>query len=215
MSNGTMRQFTASWHLGAKLPAFSDAVIEAEPMLFGADFAFAEMHGGPITRSILNHLDSSEEWLIDTRVHMLKQGWYPAIPGWHLDFIPRSKTNRQPDFTQDVAGLSYVTAIVGGGSATEFLERGSTARLWCRDGKRWSEFSKEINSAILDGELSCERIPFGQIVHFGPSDFHRASPSTGDAWRFFIRASKGSGVHPTPKVRRQTQVYLHELEAGW
>lgn len=213
------RTFVASWRNIGSMPEFSDEVIESEPMLFGASVDFARCHGGGITRNFLRKLpteDAARPWMIDSRVHMLKAGWYPAIPGWHLDSIPRSKTNRQPDFAIDTSGLECVTAIIGGGSATEFLEPGSTINLHCRDGKRWAEFSREINSSILDGEIRTKKLDFGAVVVFGPNDFHRASPSTGDAWRCFFRATRSPWIRPEQgKIRKQTQVYLHELEAGW
>jgi len=209
------RDFKADWSIGAELPQFDEATVKNEPMLFGASLDFAFQHGGPITRAFLDRLDIGGNAIIDSRVHMLKFGWYPAIPGWHLDSIPRSKTNRQPDFSIDTSELRATFALVGDVSKTQFLHRGETIRLWCPDGKRWSEFSRDINSLLTDGEAHVEFAPAGRLIHFGPTDFHRASPATGDGWRMFIRAVSGVPVEHRNEIRKQTQVYLHELEAGW
>ena len=211
------RNFTPSWEVIGALSGRSDTELEQEPMLFGADVDFAFAYGGPITQEFLSRLPMRTGWLIDSRVHMLKSGWYPAIPGWHIDSIPRSKTNRQPDFSIDCSSLECVMAVVGNQTQclTEFLRPGTGLDLWCPDGKRWSDFSREINSSIRDGEVEPMSVPLCGVVKFGPKDFHRAVAATGDCWRMFIRACRGHSTPPTNKIRRQTQVYLHELEAGW
>jgi len=209
------REFAASWKSIASMSVWSDVFIKNEPMLFAAASSFAEENGGVITREFLSTLPKDESFVIDSRVHMLKNGWYPAIPGWHLDSIPRSKTNRQPDFTLGTSNLDCYVAVVGSVAMTEFITPGRSIRLWCPDGKRWSEFSRDINSMIRDGEVTTQRIKPSTVVRFGPNDFHRATPAEGDGWRFFIRAVRGSATPHANEIRRQTQVYLHELEAGW
>lgn len=67
--------------------------IKNEKMFFNSDLVFAYENGGPITKSFIDNLP--EEWktnsVFDSRVHMLMPGWYPAIPGWHHDDVPRPK----------------------------------------------------------------------------------------------------------------------------
>src|SRR6185295_1574269 len=61
------------------------------PQLFQADYEFAAEHGGSFVCKIISRLPtgvSGYRWIIDTKVHMLKLGWYPGIPGWHVDFAP-------------------------------------------------------------------------------------------------------------------------------
>jgi len=79
--------------------------IKNEPQLFSASLAFADEQGGPITQEFLHKLkevkpdffDHKEEIVLDSRVHMLKESWYPAIPGYHFDDIPRETWGGQPD----------------------------------------------------------------------------------------------------------------------
>jgi hypothetical protein len=65
--------------------------IKKEPMFFNSDFDYAYLNGGKITRSFLDNLPDG--WRIDvvfdSRIHMLMPGWYPSIPGWHHDDVPR------------------------------------------------------------------------------------------------------------------------------
>ena len=88
---------------------FDEQTFANETMLFSAHPNFANQFGGTITKTILSQLDplyNSENPklpylkqypnpIIDTRVHMLMPGMYPAIPGWHLDHTPRAE-NGQP-----------------------------------------------------------------------------------------------------------------------
>jgi hypothetical protein len=66
--------------------------IKNEPMFFNCDLDFAWDNGGNITRSFISNLpyDWQDEGIVfDSRVHMLMPGWYPAIPGFHHDDVPR------------------------------------------------------------------------------------------------------------------------------
>jgi len=197
------------------MSARNDGEIKIEPMLYGASYDFAMKNGGPVTKEFLGliHGDKSSIF-IDSRVHMLKPGWYPAIPGWHLDAIPRSKTNRQPDFSQDTSSLGCFFAIVGSRSysGTEFLADEIDVSI--NDGKKWSEFSAEINAKIENG-LKTTLIQNRSFVEFGPTDFHRATPATDHCFRLFIRAMRGHHIEPKNEIRTQTQVYVRDLEAGW
>src|SRR5690606_10082560 len=74
-----------------------------ETMLFGADLAFAQENGGEITKQVIDSLPKFTvpddlHVVIDTRVNMLMRGYYPSIPGWHCDDVPRGE-NGQPDLT--------------------------------------------------------------------------------------------------------------------
>src|ERR1700749_4013133 len=67
-------------------------VLKNEPMFFNSDLNFAYEAGGPATRSFIDALPDgwkAEPAVIDTRVHMLMPGWFPAIPGFHHDDVPR------------------------------------------------------------------------------------------------------------------------------
>ena len=77
--------------------------IEAEPMLYSASWNFARKYGGPLTNQVMGRsaravkfmldtqIDTYPYLVIDTRVHMLMPGFYPAIPGWHCDATPRTE----------------------------------------------------------------------------------------------------------------------------
>lgn len=72
---------------------YTDEQIKNEPMLFNCDFKHAYDLGGPITGEFLDHIADhlpTEDIVVDSRVHMLMPGWFPCIPGFHHDDVPRS-----------------------------------------------------------------------------------------------------------------------------
>lgn len=87
-------------------------IVKNEPMLFSCDLDATRELGGPITRAWLDAIltDASiGPYIIDTRVHMLMPGFWPCIPGWHHDDVPREREDGQPDYfhgvVSDVAHL--------------------------------------------------------------------------------------------------------------
>ena len=80
---------------------FPTEVIKNEPMFFNCDLAYAFKHGGEITKTFIAGLP--EDWIsynpvLDSRVHMLMKNWYPCIPGYHHDDVPRSTSTGQPNY---------------------------------------------------------------------------------------------------------------------
>ena len=88
-----------------------DEEIENEPMLFSSSWDFAINNGGPLTHFIMGYISETVFHhsgnlgknlypIIDTRSTMLMEGFYPCIPGWHCDGVPRHKRFQQPDMSQ-------------------------------------------------------------------------------------------------------------------
>jgi hypothetical protein len=197
---------------------FPADIIKAEPMLYSADPSFARENGGPITQQLLDQLvydPDDGHVVIDTRVHMLKPGWYPAIPGWHLDAIERG-ADGQPDLQAPrVKEHRLFIADAGTGSTTEVLHRplkgmpqkaapgetlwGTTDR-WLRE--TWDP-------------VFTTRLKSGMLYHMGAGDYHRAVPATGHGWRFFFRATIGYPRAPHNELRRQVNVYMPAINGGW
>lgn len=196
--------------------------IKNEPMLFSADFGFAADHAGPITRPFLNFLITTGEpltaWIIDSRVHMLMAGWFPAIPGFHHDDIPRTRPgDNQPDYDNPAYKAYHVMGMVddGTGSHTEYLTSPITVSKIPIGKTIYEAWDREVTAQLVAGKVQSARISSGSVLKFGPEDFHRAIAATGTGWRYFIRATRGSGRKPSNELRQQTQVYMSCLTAGW
>lgn len=71
---------------------YQSPVVEATPVLRRSSLEAAVQFGGPAVRELLEavQLVGDKKYVsVDTKVTFLMPGWYPAIPGWHTDGVPR------------------------------------------------------------------------------------------------------------------------------
>jgi hypothetical protein len=93
------------------------AVLKREPMLFACDVSTASELAGPVTRAWLDALPQLDApAIIDTRVHMLIPGFWPCIPGWHHDDVPREREDGQPDYFKPSYRTTHIATFVCAGS---------------------------------------------------------------------------------------------------
>ncbi|WPM81347.1 hypothetical protein R5W60_06645 [Brucella pseudintermedia] len=211
-------------------------LIQQEPMLFGSDAKFADMQGGPLTNLALVALEDigvdRKDLIVDTRSHMLKPGWYPAIPGWHCDEVPRGKDG-QPDIDlipgcHDDRPRHYLIVLDAGTNAmTHFLNAKCRGYMALDEGliahskavqlgepsTVWGQCDRVIRQGIDPEHI--ERTVSGHLYEFSQFDFHTATPATGDGWRWFFRATTKSKRPVANEIRRQVQVYLGDVNGGW
>ena len=193
-----------------------DNIIKNEPMLFSSDCEFAAHNGGPLTRRFLDGLKDvygDENWIIDSRVHMLMKGWYPCIPGWHHDDVPRNTPNSQPNYKDPEYLSEHVMLLVGDASRTEYITDPEVTLPEVTDGITYGVWDLLINEEISMGNLHCNRVKPGQLVEFTWQDFHRGTMAVKPGWRFFIRASRKTNRKFVNEIRRQVQVYVPG--SGW
>ena len=214
--------------LDVRIPHFDDIAIKNEPMLFNCDLEGAGRLGGPITYCFLNKLPQS--WrdvplVIDSRVHMLMPGWYPCIPGWHHDDVPRTRSDGQPNYGPGQCRSEHVIALVNGGicptefaTGTEFFTEPALGRTI------YADWHHEVENRIRRGQLAVEVAPSNRLVLFNDRTWHRCQAANANGWRFFIRASRYFAPDGTPiprgnprtnEVRRQVQVYMDDPNLGW
>lgn len=200
------------------IPLYGESLVKNEPMLFSASKDFARKNGGPITRAFLDTGMVPDGSVIDSRVHMLMPGWYPCIPGWHLDDIPRTREDGQPDHSHPAYRSSNIMAIVGDASVTEFIEGElDLTDIGLREGAVYGQWNARINQMLSQPNctLAVRQVAPGKVIQFGFGAFHRGVPATKPGWRFFIRANYNTAREAKNEIRRQTQVYLPVPEAGW
>lgn len=195
----------------AQLPDFDQATVKKEPMLFSADYAFASFNGGPITKAFMETLDPSEHWIIDSRTHMLMPGWYPCIPGWHLDDVPRTRPDGQPDHAAPVYTSKHQMVVVGTTAIPEFaIGTIELDDVPVGEGIVYGIWNEKMKA--LAPRVSAPKS--GEVVAFDSEAFHRGMPATDHSWRFFIRASVRKQT-PRNEIRHQVNVYMPAIEGGW
>lgn len=203
--------------------------IKNEPMFFNSDASFARQQGGPITRSFFDALPS--DWqdcplVFDSRVHMLMPGWFPAIPGYHHDDVPRPQipvghhfvTAGQPDYDNPRYRSEHIVGLVNAEIAPTEFALGECVMPAIAEGdliyRRWHS---EVVELLDQGELLLWRCPDRELVYFDCDAFHQGTKAVAAGWRWFGRVSRNTertaGV--TNEIRRQAQVYLEFPMEGW
>lgn len=204
---------------GEPLLDATQGMIKDEPMMHKASYEFAWNHAGVLTQRFLFALPDNwknNKTVIDSRGHMLMEGWYPCIPGWHHDDIPRDRSDKQPDY----AGLRYKAehcmAIWGGNSLTEFaigravfpeIELGKTV---------YEEYHRMVEDEIVNGgQLRRVKVKPCVPTFFDWQTWHQGTPATGFGFRFFIRATRNTDRKPDNEIRRNANVYMPAIMGGW
>lgn len=199
----------------ARMRGRSAETIRREPMFFSADAHFAGRVGGELTQEFLSYVGGyGPGWVIDSRVHMLMAGWYPCIPGWHHDDVPRDRPDGQPDYLTTSYKADHFMAIVdaGTGSFTEFLAEPVELEIPPEGRVIYRDWDDDIRARPLLKRHTVENL---SVTRFSWQAFHRGAPAVSDGWRWFIRATRSSRRPVLNELRTQVQVYMPTVTAGW
>jgi hypothetical protein len=205
--------------LGEKLQGYEDKVLKNEPMLFRCEWEAAYQLGNEPTRKFL--LALPKDWqnnstLVDSRVHMLMKGWYPCIPGYHHDDVPRERSDGQPEYFNPSYRSEHAMILYNGSICpTEFALGERTFQDVPLGEIYYRKWHPEVVLALEAGTLERYSAPENTIIHFNDRTWHQGTPAVKSGWRLFIRATKNSKLKPANEVRRQVQVYLENPMEGW
>jgi hypothetical protein len=187
--------------------------IRSEPMFFSAKPSWIERQPepAPIHNAFIRATGIDDDWIIDSRLHMLMPGHYPCIPGWHLDDIPRTQSG-QPDLHDPGVGSELKLACFGVTAFTEFIAEEI-------DWEPTTEaFHADLDATIMRGGYEPICYPeSGRVLELTHLTPHRGQPSIEKSWRLFIRATKRTNRPHYPLNQRRTQVncYIPAGTVGW
>lgn len=214
-------RFESQIRLGSLFKSdFTEQQVKDEPMLFDCDMQSAMDMGGPITRAFIAALPRlwfDEPVVFDSRVHMLMEGWYPCIPGFHHDDVPRG-ADGQPNYRDPEYFAQHAMGLVNGdicptvfalGACEMPLDVGSQPIY-----RRWHV---EVESLLFRNALAPMLAPSGRIINFDANTLHAGTKAVRPGWRWFGRISRNTRRTESPRneVRRQVQVYLDNAMEGW
>ena len=193
-------------------------VLKNEPMFFNASLDFAYDNGGPITKRWVAEITRrypTTEMVVDTRVHMLMKNWFPCIPGWHHDDVPRSGRDGQPNYISPEYRSQHIMTLINGHICPTEFAMGQIELEIPTKGIIYKQWHLEVEEALADGRLGKWYAPSGALIHFNDRAFHQGNRAREDGWRWFGRASWNTERKPTNEIRRQVQVYLEYPMEGW
>lgn len=203
-----------------RIAEYSDDAISKEAQIFSGSWEFVEEQDSPIAHECLSLLEGLQDgWshsnvVIDTRVHMLQPGMFPAIPGWHLDAVPRNVKTGQPDLADANVETQHATLFLGP-APTRFLRAQLLVPETPHGANTYSVLHNQVEKLLASITLKDEAARPGYFTLFDSQGIHRAAAAEIPGWRYFFRATRGSHLRARNELRTQTQVYVSSLGAGW
>jgi hypothetical protein len=225
-----MHHFDSKFTVGAKLPNFDEKIVKDEPMFFSATPSFAYANGGPITTAFLERCFPLIEgflsaydgaYCFDSRVHMLMPGWWPCIPGWHHDDVPRSRSDGQPNYDTPEYHSKHILALVNGDICPTEFAVGSAAYkdIPVGMGNIYKHWHDAVEEDIRDGVMERVQVPSNRLIHFDCNSFHQGTQAVGRGFRWFGRLTWDAGYEngrpQHNEIRRQVNVYMDNVTEGW
>jgi len=213
--------FNSQVQLGKKLSgSFPESLVKNEPMLFSCDLKSSLELGGPITKAFIDALPddwkNASDFILDTRVHMLMEGWFPCIPGFHHDDVPRATPTSQPDYDHPEYLSQHALCLVNGDICPTQFAIGECDLPKVPEGEViYEHWHNDVVQLLDNGKLQSFSAPTNQVVFFDWQSIHQGTQAVSGGWRWFARASRNTNRKPTNELRRQVQVYLSNPMAGW
>ncbi|QZI80172.1 hypothetical protein 172859UKE1_246 [Escherichia phage vB_EcoM-172859UKE1] len=215
--------------VGGFAGGISNDKIKNEPMFFNCSLEFAYNNGGPITRSFIMNLPddwNTDQVVFDSRVHMLMPGWYPAIPGYHHDDVPRPDipvgqhfiTAGQPDYDNPRYHSEHILGLVNADVCPTHFATGTAEFSQIPYGELiYRQWHKEVLEKIEKGELEKWEAPDRTLLQFDWQTWHTGSRAISNGWRWFGRVSRNTDrvKKITNEIRVNAQVYLEFPMEGW
>jgi len=206
----------------------SNDEIKKEPMFFNTDLKFAYENGGEITKSFIDNLpvDWKENVVFDSRVHMLMPKWYPAIPGWHHDDVPRALiptgqhfiTGGQPDYDNPRYQSEHIMGLVNAQICpTQFINTECVMPPIPEGELIYRKWHTEVEKLIAKNKLEVLEAKDRTLIYFDCNTFHTGIGAKTNGWRWFGRVSRNTDrVNKiTNEIRVNCQVYLEFPMEGW
>lgn len=142
----------------------------------------------------------SNQLIIDSRVHHLHPGVFPAIPGAHIDGIEGNSP-----FLRSTS--EHLTLCLGSFAPTGFLN-GNFSLPEVNEGKNlWKVWHPTIEQLLDEGRIKIQEAISGKMYHLNTDGFHKATSAKGDSWRYFLRIARGSNRKIENAFRHYVQSY--------
>lgn len=196
---------------------FTQDEIKNEIMFFNSSIEYAYENGGAITKAFIDSLpEEFKHGVIDSRVHMLMPNWYPCIPGYHHDDVPRNTPNKQPNYQNPEYNSRHILGLVNAEVAPTNFAIGS-AEFPLLTEEVYKHYNKMVVDYLNKGQLFKYTAKSGILYEFDSHSWHTGTGAVKSGWRWFARVSIDTERlnNITNEIRRQVQVYMDSLTEGW
>lgn len=212
--------------------------------MLNASIDDAIRYGGSAVRAALSGLrpvGGYKHLIVDVKMHMLKKGMNPAIPGWHTDGVPRGSWDLSP-FGPEAPDLqrqegqkspTYHLLVAGCDAPTAFLERRNveipdsaclpTPDLYARITDVLERKHRPPGVIeFLQGERAAQEADWGRRIEIPNNEWwtwdwwelHTGQPAREDGWRMLIRVTESDYVKPEPDLRKVIRTHQQAYISG-
>lgn len=164
-----------------------------------ADIDFVRRRTTDYVRHVLGLMPikgSHSRILVDVKMHDMKRGNYPCLPGWHCDGY------KDPRMSLDCAEVFHL--YVAGHCRTEFITE--PLRLSLPPGSCSREHHRHFANQMEGKDLSFAQVPDCTVVSYGRWDFHRGVAAQVDEKRLLVRVCETDIIRPRNAPFSPTQV---------
>lgn len=214
---------------GKSIEQPSTDTLKNTPQLWNASLDDALRYGGDLTKAAIGSMNlkfDRKYIVVDTKIHMLMPKFYPAIPNWHTDGVPRGKELKPevkdyPNILeqQNMTTSRYHLLVTGEGCLTQFINK--PLMLDCYEGSENYNLYEDIGSQLKKynkEDLDIVTVPACTSVEWDWWNIHRGVQATKHEWRYLIRVTETDHLQPQTDLRQilrtQIQVYVPE-SFGW
>ncbi|MGM0846930.1 MAG: hypothetical protein ACQEUT_18380 [Bacillota bacterium] len=220
------------YKLGNTIEQPSEELVKNTLGLWNASLEDAIKYGGDLTKECLSAMDlrmDKKYVVVDSRVTMLLPGFYPSIPGYHVDGTPRGKELRpevkaSPNIQaqEEMDSPRYHLIVTGEASLTRFIDKKIELNVPdVPSTKLFKMVDAQTKEMIGNGQIKQNEIftaPSCTAVEFDWWELHSAVAATKPEWRFLIRVTETDYLQPQRNLRKiirtQQNVYVPE-NFGW
>jgi hypothetical protein len=206
-------------------------LVKVTPGLWNCDPDDAARYGGELTRAALGAMalrNDRKYVVVDTKVHMLMPGFWPAIPGWHTDGAPRGPNfnpaaGGPPDIwrQEDPAARSprFHLLVTGEGCLTQFAQDAIDLSIpVAPTPDLYRHVSHLVNAAVEVGAVRTAHVELCTAWEWDWWALHQGVVAEHSEWRFLMRVTETDYLAPQRDLRQiirtQHQVYV-PAEFGW
>jgi hypothetical protein len=180
--------------LGERLKQPGISQIEHVPCFKYADYDYVyDRCDNDYVRHVLDNIPIYGEHkrvLIDVKVHDLKRGEVPCVPGWHLDgsINPQNLPKRPETFTLFVTGLC---------ARTEFIDQ--SLKINVEDSWNFATMNRKC-ARMIPESVDVWTLPSCQFATYGDHYFHRGPVARRDERRLLVRTTETDIIRPKNSI---------------
>lgn len=190
---------------GRSIEQPTEGEIRNTPSLWNIPVEEALQNTSGLIRKTIDKIDirgDRKYILVSTKIQFIVRGFLPSFPGWHTDGTLSAKLKLPQinyfDFMaqnrDDVRYTRFHMLVTGNYSLTEFLVNPIELKLPQEPQNSFEFMNDQVEEYLQAGKQDILTVPTCTIVDFDWWNIHRASVSSQNHWRLWIRVTESDFI---------------------